>query len=299
MVADSSLSTSPSAPNGVQSVLVGLIGEGISASRTPLMHMQEGRRQGLDYVYRMLDAADGERGTLDALLDRIEAEGFDGVNVTYPFKRAAVSHLDVLSPNAEALGSVNSIVFRDGRRHGHNTDYWGFAESFRRGLPGAVLDTVLLVGAGGAGAAVAHALLDAGTRRLMVLDTVPAAAADLVRALAARYGAARAQVAGSVEAARTADGIANASPVGMARLPGSPIPPDLIEPRHWVADVVYLPLETALLSAAEAKGCAVLPGSGMAIFQAVRAFELFTGRPADAEAMRATFESFDAAGAPR
>lgn len=273
---------------------LGLIGEGIGASRTPRMHAEEGRRQGLVCDYRLIDTANGPPVRLDELLDRLEAEGYTGVNVTYPFKRAAIAHLHELSRNAEALGSVNTIVFQDGRRFGHNTDYWGFAESFRRGLPGVPREAVLLIGAGGAGAAVAHALLDVGSEHLIILDPDRDASEGLAAALSARYGAGRAEVANGAEAARDADGLVNASPVGMAKVPGTPIPPDVIEPRHWVADVVYFPLETPLLALARAKGCATLPGSGMAIFQAVRAFELFTGRPADAEAMRATFDSFDA-----
>jgi shikimate dehydrogenase len=294
-LADSALSSVSHAPGRSRgAVLVGLIGEGIGASRTPRMHVEEGLRQGLVYVYRLIDTSDGPPVRLDALLDRLEAEGYTGVNVTYPFKRAAIPHLHALSRNAEVLGSVNTVVFRDGRRFGHNTDYWGFAESFRRGLPDVPRETVLLVGAGGAGAAVAHALLDAGAGRLMILDPDASAAERLAVALLARFGAGRAEVAAGAEAARDADGIVNASPVGMAKLPGTPIPPEVVEPRHWVADVVYFPLETPLLALARSKGCATLPGSGMAIFQAVRAFELFTGRPADADAMRATFDSFDA-----
>ncbi len=292
-MAATSLPSTQSATRPQRRVLVGLLGDGIGASRTPRMHVEEGRRQGLDYEYRLLDTK-GRRPSLGNLLAELEAERFDGLNVTYPFKRAVVEHLDELSPNSRALGSVNTVVFRDGRRFGHNTDYWGFAESFRRGLPGVRRQSVLLIGAGGAGAAVAHALLDAHTQRLMVHDTDQEAAQTLTDALVARYGAGRAVVAEGPEAAPDADGLVNASPVGMAKLPGMPIPAELIEPRHWVADVVYFPLETAFLATARARGCAVLPGSGMAIFQAVRAFELFTGRPAEPEAMRATFEAFDA-----
>ena len=296
ILADNTLSSSVHAPGEARDcVLVGLIGEGIGASRTPRMHVEEGRRQGFVYDYRLIDTANGPPVRLDALLDRLEDAGYTGVNVTYPFKRETVPHLHELSRDAEALSSVNTIVFRDGRRFGHNTDYWGFAESFRRGLPGVPRKAVLLVGAGGAGAAVAHALLDAEVGRLMILDPDAGAAVRLAVALRARYGAGRAEVAHAAEAARDADGLVNASPVGMAKIPGTPVPAEVLEPRHWVADVVYFPLETPLLAVARAKGCATLPGSGMAIFQAVRAFELFTGRAADAEAMRATFERFDAA----
>lgn len=273
-------------------VLIGLIGQGIGPSRTPRMHIEEGRAHGLDLDYRLIDIA-GSDEPLPDLLARLEPEGFDGVNVTYPCKRAVMAHLDELSEEALAVGAVNTVVFRDGRRLGRNTDHSGFAESFRTGLPDAARGSVLLLGAGGAGGAVAHALADAGVGRLMILDLDAALAASLAAAVVARHGAGRAVAAAGPEAAAEADGIVNATPVGMARLPGLPIPEAAIEPRHWVADIVYFPLETALLRTARAKGCATLPGAGMAIHQAARAFGLFTGLEADPARMRAAFESFD------
>ena len=139
---------------------VGLVGQGIGPSRTPAMHEAEGRALGLDYRYRLLDPAamPPPRPVLAELLDAAERAGYAGLNVTYPYKTAVMELLDDLSDAARLVGAVNTVVFRDGRRRGHNTDFWGFAESVRRGLPGAALDRVLLVGAGGAGAAIAHAL---------------------------------------------------------------------------------------------------------------------------------------------
>ncbi len=274
-------------------VRVGLVGQGIGPSRTPRMHMEEGRAQGIDLDYRLIDLA-GRDEPLDALLARLEGEGYDGLNVTYPCKRAVMAHLHALSPNAEAVGAVNTVVFRDGRRHGHNTDHFGFAESFRTGLPDVARGAALLVGAGGAGGAVAHALVDAGVERLMIHDLDAGLARDLAAAVVARHGAGRAEAVPDPAAAAEADGIVNATPVGMAKLPGLPLPETAVEPRHWVADVVYFPLETELLRLARARGCRVLPGSGMAIFQAVRAFGLFTGLEADPARMLAAFESFDA-----
>jgi shikimate dehydrogenase len=120
----------------------------------------------------------------------------------------------------------------------------------------------------------------------MIADTRPGAAEALAEAVGGPAEAAE----DVKEAVRIADGIVNATPVGMAKLPGTPIPPALLEPRHWVADIVYFPLETELLKVARDRGCRVLSGAGMAVFQAVRAFELFTGRTADADRMRQTFQ---------
>ncbi|WP_157018865.1 shikimate dehydrogenase [Mesorhizobium xinjiangense] len=278
-----------------QNVVVGLLGRDVGPSRTPRMHMQEGRAQGLDYDYRLIDTAGADTDTaLGPLLVRLQDEGFNGLNVTYPYKQQILPLLDELSEAARAVGAVNTVVFRDGRRCGHNTDCWGFGESFRRGLPDAGRDTVLLIGAGGAGAAVANALLEQGTGLLLICDTNDAAAHRLAERLAGRYGEERAKaVSDPAEVAAAADGLVNATPMGMAKLPGLPIADKLIETRHWIADIVYFPLETAFLATARAKGCAVLSGAGMAVFQAVRAFELFTGLKADPERMWRAFSSFE------
>lgn len=261
------------------------------------MHMAEAAAQGMRSVYRIIDVdllpADDQN--MKTIVHAAEMTGFNGLNVTYPFKMEVIDLLDELSPNAAAVGSVNTIVFRDGRRIGHNTDLWGFAESFRQNMPDAPLETLLLLGAGGAGVAVAHALADCGTRHLKIFDLDPARAEQLATQVRAnRPGLSVAPVTTVTEAARLdLSGVVNASPVGMAKTPGTPFPFDFLRPGMWVADIVYFPLETELLSAARQLGCRVLPGSGMAVFQAVRAFELFTGRRADPVRMKAAFDAFD------
>lgn len=286
----------PQAQTAVQdgSVRAGLVGRGIALSRTPAMHEAEGRAQGIELTYARFDMDDQAMAgrCLADVVEAAEADGFAGLNVTYPYKIDAIGLLHELSDNARAVGAVNTIVFRDGRRKGHNTDLWGFAEGFRHGMAGVPLEAVLLLGAGGAGAAVAHALLSLGAGRLWVFDVDADRAARLADQLAARYGAGRVAVADSPHhmAARLS-GVVNATPVGTAKLPGSPFPLGLLRPDLWVADIVYFPLETQLLAAARAAGCRVLSGLGMAVFQAVRAYELFTGRRPDPLRMRRTFEA--------
>ncbi|KAA2316039.1 shikimate dehydrogenase [Pseudooceanicola sediminis] len=279
---------------GLRKIRVGLLGKGIAASRTPGMHMASARALGVPYQYDFLDPLEMTLpDKVDQILDQVEAQGYDGLNVTYPFKQAVIPHVDDLSKAARAVGAINTIVFRDGRRYGHNTDYWGFGTSLRLGLPDAVLTRVILLGAGGAGGAVAQALLDAGVGTLLVHDPEVAKAQELVAILQARFGAARAAVAEDVAMAREVDGIVNASPVGMTKLPGCPLPKTLLSARQWVADIVYFPPETELLAAARALGCAVLPGTGMALYQAVRAFELFSGRAPDLDEMKAVLLASD------
>lgn len=282
-----------------RSVLVGLIGRGTALSRTPRMHEAEGARQALRYVYRRIDPAEmAAAPAFEEMLRAAELCGFAGVNVTHPYKREAVASLDEVSQEAGAVGAVNTIVLKDGRRIGHNTDLWGFAESFRRAMGDVPKRRVLLIGAGGAGAAVANALLDNGVGTLLIADTNRQGAADLAGSLAARFGPGRVAVAESAEAAlgsadQAIDGLVNATPIGMADHPGTPIPVALLEPRHWLIDIIYFPMETELVRSARAIGCRVETGAGMALYQAVRAFELFSGLPADPESMRATFDSFE------
>lgn len=273
-------------------VLVGLIGKGIQASRSPWMHECEGRRRGLNYHYTLIDTERmGESPPpLAELVRYAELFGFRGLNVTYPYKQEVLAHLDALSESAEAIGSVNTVVLQQGRRIGHNTDMWGFAESFRLHMDGAPRGTVLLLGAGGAGVAVAQALLASGVARLLIRDTDNARAKALAERLAARNETGRVAVSRDLDAdAASADGIVNATPVGMKALPGTPVPVALLRPEMWVADIIYFPLETVFLKGAKEKGCRTMNGADMAVFQAARAFELFTGIAADVEKMREDF----------
>ncbi|MDH6515328.1 shikimate dehydrogenase [Streptomyces sp. SAI-135] len=287
------------------SFLVGLIGAGIGPSLSPALHEREADRQGLRYLYRRID--------IDVLGARPEAVGelvraardlgFDGLNITHPCKQLVVGHLDGLAPQAEALGAVNTVVFEDGRATGHNTDVTGFAASFARGLPDVPLDRVVQLGAGGAGAAVAHAMLTLGAGRVTVVDALADRAAGLAAALNRHFGEGRAAAAGPDRLApllADADGLVHATPTGMAAHPGLPLPAGLLRPALWVAEVVYRPLETELLRTARALGCATLDGGGMAVFQAVDAFRLFTGREPDAARMLADIgELAGAVGAPK
>jgi shikimate dehydrogenase len=286
------------APPRDRGTLIGLLGRGIQLSRTPAMHEAEARARGISYIYRLLDAdlMGMPRPSLPDILRFAEHLGFSGLNVTFPFKQEILPLLTELSPAAREVGSVNTVVLSGGRRLGHNTDVWGFREGFRLDMAAAARGRVLLIGAGGAGAAVAHALLDSEIGCVLVADTDARRAEQLSARLQARYGKDRARGAGDIgAAAASADGIVNATPVGMAKLPGAPIPLHLVQPRHWVVDIVYFPLETELLRHARRLGCRTMAGEGMAVFQAVRAFELFTGIQPDVDRMKATFAAFDRA----
>ncbi|SEG88059.1 shikimate dehydrogenase [Nonomuraea solani] len=271
------------------SFLTGLIGSGIGPSLSPPLHEREAACHGLHYVYRLLDT-DRLGSDVGELVRTARRFGYDGLNITHPCKQAVIPHLDELSDDARMLGAVNTVVFDGERAIGHNTDWTGFAESFARGLPDAPTRRVVQLGAGGAGAAVAHALLTLGADHVTVVDADPARATELAAQLAGRYGAERARPAAQDDLPGLlagADGLVHATPTGMAHHPGLPLPASLLRPGLWVADIVYRPLETELLKQARALGCRTLDGSGMVVFQAAHAFRLFTGRTPDAERMLA------------
>lgn len=282
---------------GAPKLLLGLIGAGIQQSLTPAMHEQEASHHGLRVHYQLIDLDCTGSGVaqLPTLVEAARLMGFVGLNITYPCKQAVIPLLDHLSDEARAMGAVNTVVIRDRRLVGHNTDGWGWSWGFRRALPQADLAHVVLLGAGGAGSAVAHAVLKLGAARLTIVDTDAPRAEQLAAKLNALHGdRARAtrDVAGAL---RDATGLVHATPTGMDKLPGLPLPEALLRPALWVSEVVYFPIETPLLRAARARGCATVDGGTMAVGQAIGAFELFTGRAPDAQRMEAHLRAMLAA----
>ena len=278
-------------------LLLGLIGSGIGASRSPAMHEGEAAAHGLRCIYQLVDltqlglAADA----LPDLITAAERMGFAGLNITHPCKQSVIPLLTGLSDDARAIGSVNTVVFDAGRRVGHNTDWQGFRRSLVEQLPGAALHRIVQLGAGGAGAATAYAALDLGARELIIVDTIPERARLLADRMAATFSRdVRAVSTGDLgDALGGADGLIHATPVGMSGHQGLALSATLLRADLWVADVVYFPLMTELLRAAKRVGCRTLDGGGMAVYQAAEAFRLFTGLTADASRMRSAFESFD------
>lgn len=269
--------------------LVGLVGTGVTPSLTPAMHMAEARELGLDYVYRTIDLT-----TLELLPDQLwdiltwaRRLGFNALNITHPCKQLVIDHLDRIDPLAEALGAVNTVLITDRGLIGHNTDTTGFETAFVTGLPGAAVSDVTLLGAGGAGSAVADALLRLGTARLTIVDVDPIKANDLAAHLSARHTA---RVEANTleqlpELLATSDGVVHCTPMGMKDHPGMPFSPALLRSELWVADIVYRPLETELLTAARARGCRTLNGGRMAVHQAADALALITGLTPDPDRM--------------
>lgn len=280
----------PAPAQAGRKVLVGLIGAGIQRSLTPAMHEQEAREHGLRLHYQLidLDRARASEADLPGLLAAARIMGFAGLNITYPCKQAVIPLLDDLSEEARAMGAVNTVLNQGGKLIGHNTDGSGWSWGFRRALPQADLGRVVLLGAGGAGSAIAHALLRLGAGELRLVDSDGERASALAQRLNGRYGAGKVTAIRDVARALAgATGLIHATPTGMDKLPGLPLAPSLLRSDLWVAEIVYFPLETQLLQAARARGCATVDGGTMAVGQAIGAFELFTGVQPDAARMEA------------
>jgi len=274
-------------------ILLGLIGANIQGSISPALFADAFTAAGIDGFYHLLDVDRLPERRLPRLFDAIKTAGFAGANITFPFKQDVIALLDAVDPEAAQVGAVNTVAIApDGRTTGFNFDRRGwrhsFAESFGRG--GAQGAKVLLIGAGGAGCAVAFALMDLGVAVLAIHDIDSSRAITLQRAVSSHYGAARCRLATDLEREVAAvDGIVNATPVGMKGFPGNPVPDSALGARHWAADVIYTPAETEFLRAAAAKGARVLNGAGMCVHQAIAAFRLFTGVEPDLARLQRAF----------
>jgi len=285
----------------VKRALLGLIGTRIDRSISPAMHEAAGRALGIDVRYHLIDAQVVGFGpdALPQLLKGVELAGFTGVNVTFPFKESILRWLDRLEGASATVGAVNTIVVRDRRRIGYNTDYTGFIAGWRRALGNRRPEAAALIGAGGAGRAIAHALAALGADELRIADLDSARAQSLADALRTHHPALHVIVApDAADACEGATGVVNATPIGMHAFPGVPVGASSLEGIAWAMDAVYTPLETAFVVAARRAGAAVMTGQELAIGQAVDAFSLFFGREAPQDVMRDAFLAATA-GSPR
>lgn len=267
--------------------LTGLIGAELAGSLSPPLHNAGFAALGVHGLYRPIDIAlqNLAAGDLPDLLQALRRMTFDGFGVTHPFKTAILAHLDDIAPDAAAMGAVNTVAVREGRMIGHNTDWLGFAAQYRAvQSAGADGGPVLVLGAGGAGRAVLYALKKAGVSDIRLHDPDIALADKLAR------GDEKVTVVGDPrDAAGEVVGIVNASTIGMHGKGGLPLEADAIRPHHWVADVVYFPVETPLINFARSLGCRVATGDIMCLEQALAGFEIMTGLAPDRAAMTARF----------
>jgi shikimate dehydrogenase len=274
-------------------MLLGLIGANIMGSLSPPLFADAFAAAGIDGFYHLMDSDQLSERRLAKLLEAAKTAGFSGTNITYPFKQDIIALLDAIDPEAAQVGAVNTVTIASGgRTTGYNFDRRGWRNSFKESLGSnsAKAATVVLVGAGGAGRAVAFALMDLEVAVLIIYDHDSARAHALCADLASHYGAPRSRVAADLEAEiAAAGGVVNATQVGMRGFPGNPVPVAALHARQWAADVIYTPIKTEFIKAAAAKGARVLTGGGMCVHQAVEAFRLFTGIAPDVARMHLVF----------
>lgn len=276
-------------------VLLGLIGANIMGSLSPALFAEGFEAAGIDGFYHLMDIGQLRERRLPQLLDAMKIAGFAGTNVTYPFKQEILPLVDTVDPEAAQIGAINTVAIElNGRTTGYNFDRRGWRQSFEEtfGKDGARGATVVLVGAGGAGRAVAFALMDLDVALLIVHDRDRTRADSLSAALAKYFAAARCRVARDLEREiAAADGIVNATQRGMRGFPGNPVSVSALKPTHWAADVIYTPVDTEFIKSAMTIGARTMSGDGMCVHQAVEAFRLFTGITPDAARLRRAFNA--------
>jgi shikimate dehydrogenase len=274
-------------------MLLGLIGANIMGSLSPALFAEAFEAAGIDGFYHLMDVDRLRERRLPQLLAALKTAGFAGANITFPFKQEVLALLDSVDPEAAQIGAVNTVIIADdGQTTGYNFDRRGWRRSFEEeiGAESAQGATVVLIGAGGAGRAIAFALMDLGVAQLVVHDRDAARAQALCGDLAMHFGAARSRVAGGLDdEIAAADGVVNATQTGMRGFPGNPVPAAALKASHWAADVIYTPIDTEFVKVAAAKGARVLNGGGMCVHQAVEAFRLFTGIATDVGRMHRAF----------
>jgi shikimate dehydrogenase len=270
----------------VTDIRLGLIGDNIARSRSPLLHVEAGRLCKLEVSYERLVPADMGL-PFEAVFERCRQGGFRGINVTYPYKEQVVPLLRIDAPEVSRIGACNTVLFSGSRAEGFNTDHSGFIAAYRSVFGGRDPGTVAMAGAGGVGKAIAFALAALGCPRLRLHDPHESRATALARSIGAADSGMTVEVCGTIgDAADGADGLVNCTPLGMAGQPGTAVPAALMDKAAWAFDAVYTPVETEFLRDARAADLKVMSGYELYFHQGVDAFRLFTGRQVDQTALR-------------
>lgn len=256
--------------------LAGVIGHPISHSKSPRLHGHWLKRYGIDGNYIPMNVAPDDLARTIELLPRL---GFAGINVTLPHKEAVMALCDEITPRAKAVGAVNTVIFQeDGSILGDNTDGYGFMANLYAGAPNwrADTDPAVVLGAGGAARGVVAALLDAGAPQIILSNRTAERATALQSEFGARVVVSAWDDVGDV--IKGANLLVNTTSLGMDGQPALPVSLDHLGPETLVTDIVYAPLKTQLLIDAAARGCAVVDGLGMLLYQAAPGFEAWFGQ---------------------
>jgi shikimate dehydrogenase len=270
--------------------IIGLIGYPLAHSISPLFQQAALDHLRFEARYELWET---EREALAERVAGMRRPECLGANVTVPYKEAVIPLLDETDPLAGRIGAVNTIVNRDGRLCGYNTDMTGFARALREegGFDPAGVQVVLL-GAGGAGRAVTMALVEGKAASITISDTLPGRADRLVEALRSQTGTTLRAVAPAEESlaavTKKCQLLVNCTPIGMRHTKEEhdlPIPAEVIPAGALVVDIIYNPLETRLLAEAKRRGACTLAGLAMLVHQGAASLELWTGREAPLDVM--------------
>lgn len=270
----------------MSAIRLGLIGDNIARSQSPRLHITAGRLCGLEVTYEPLIPHDMGLG-FEAVFDRCLAEGFRGINVTYPYKELVVRRLSVPDAETANIGACNTVLFGASQPVGLNTDYSGFIKAFRSSFNNSEPGRVAMAGAGGVGRAVCFGLARLGATEIRIYDSDRSKGEGVRSALASSLIDVPVILADSIaEATDGADGLVNCTPLGMNGHPGSAMAPEYMRGARWAFDAVYTPVETLFLDLAVAAGVAVMSGYELFFYQGVDAFHHFTGEHVDAAELR-------------
>jgi shikimate dehydrogenase len=267
---------------------LGLIGDNISRSRSPLLHRLAGEQNGMVVTYDSLIPRDLGL-EFDEVFANCASDSYRGINVTYPYKERAAAKVDIYDPLVRAIGAVNTVIFEEDGPKGHNTDYSGFVAAYRRVRGDLLPGPTLMIGTGGVGRAVAFGLIALGASEIRLVDRDRAKAEALAEDLRKAAPGLPVTTDDTAEAAAEgASGIINCTPVGMVGYPGSPITSDAMAGAGWAFDAIYTPPDTRFLADAAAHGLTIVSGWELFFFQGVHAWRLFSGKDADTDLLRQT-----------
>jgi shikimate dehydrogenase len=274
-------------------IRLGLIGDNITRSQSPRLHMEAGKLCGFDVTYERLIPLDLGL-TFAAVFDRCSSNDFRGINVTYPYKEEVVARADVPDPLTVRIGACNTILFTSGRPQGYNTDCSGFVAAFRSTFGSTSPGIVAMAGAGGVGKAIAFALAQLGTSELRIYDTDANKAERLASILSNAGTTMKTGRSNSIEEATAgADGLVNCTPIGMSGHPGTAVPRQHVRGASWAFDAVYTPVETEFLRIASDVGLTIMSGWELFFHQGIDAFRRFTGVEVDPIALRRILRTCD------
>jgi shikimate dehydrogenase len=271
---------------------VGVIGRPVGHSLSPLMHNAAFRAAGLNYIYVPLPV---EPNQLREAVSGLKALGFSGANITIPHKVNVIQFLDDIDRIAAMIGAVNTIVVRDGRLIGYNTDAEGFIASLMAEHVNVAGTTAVLTGAGGAARAIVSGLIANGVKKIWITARDKGKAAQLAASFStlADMDSCNFDDKTYRAASSAADILINCTPLGMAPRTEAmpPIEWGCLNPAAVLCDLIYNPSQTQLLNAAQQRGHKIVGGMGMLIEQGAIAFQLWTGLNAPRAVMREAISS--------